>query len=116
MPLRQQIVTIFIAAAIFILILELIRRRKLLEEYAWLWLMTGFIIIVLTIWHDALTKITHLIGAVAPQSTVFFFAVIFLILICLQFSIKVSNLTNQVKNLAQELTILKSEIQSKKQA
>ncbi len=109
MPLRQEIVAFSIAFLIFIVILELVRERKLREEYSWLWLLTSMGLIVLTVRYDILVWITHLIGAGLPTSTLFFFAIIFLMLVCIQFSIKISKLTNQVKDLAQEITILKSD-------
>lgn len=113
MPIRQKIVAIFIAVSIFILIFELVRRRKLREEYSWLWLMTGVSLIILVTWYGLLIKITSFIGAVIPLSTLFFLAIIFLMLVCLQFSVKVSKLMDQVKNLGQELAIMRSEIENK---
>lgn len=107
---RQKIVAILIAISIFIVILELVRRRRLREEYSWLWLLTGAGLIALTLSYDLLVSITRMIGAVLPTSTLFFFGLLFLMLVCLQFSIRISKLTNQVKDLAQELTILKSDI------
>jgi hypothetical protein len=114
MPLRQKIVAMTMAVLIFFVILELVRKRKLREEYSWLWLMTGVMLIILTVWYDLLVKVTHLIGAVLPTSTLFFFAIIFLMLICIQFSIKISTLTNQVKNLVQEIALLKASIPAKR--
>ncbi|HEX8947924.1 MAG TPA: DUF2304 domain-containing protein [Dissulfurispiraceae bacterium] len=108
MPIRQKVVAVFIALSIFFIILELVRRRKLREEYSWLWLLTGAVLVVLTFWYELLVRITVLIGAVAPTSTLFFFALIFLILVCVQFSIRISKLTNQVKDLVQELALLKA--------
>ena len=113
MPVIQKIMAILIAVTIFIVILELVRRRKLREEYSWLWLLTGGIIFILALWHGLLLRITHLLGAVLPTSTLFFCAIIFIVLLCLQFSVRISKLTDQVKNLAQELTILKAEIKQK---
>lgn len=109
MPLRQMIVALMIAVSIFFVILELVRERKLREEYSWLWLLTGAVLVIFTLWYDLLVKITHLIGAVAPTSTLFFFGLIFLMLVCVQFSIRISKLTTQMKNLSQELAILKAE-------
>ena len=113
MPIKTKIISLLIAASIFIVILELVRRRKLKEEYSWLWLLTGAIIIVLTLWYELLQKITDFIGAVLPTSTLFFFAIIFLILLCLQFSVRISKMSDQIKNLAQELSILKTETKQK---
>lgn len=114
MPIKQKIVAIFIATFIFFIILDLVKRRKLREEYSWLWLLTGAILIIFTLWYELLIKITNLIGAVLPTSTLFFFGLVFLMMVCLQFSVRISKLTNQVKNLVQELTILKSEKEEKR--
>jgi hypothetical protein len=109
MPLRQKIVAIMIAVSIFIIIIELVRKRKLREEYSWLWLLTGVALVILTVRYDLLVKLTHLLGAALPTSTLFFCGLIFLMLVCIQFSIKISKLANQVKDLVQEITLLKSE-------
>lgn len=109
MLIRQKIMAILIAVFIFGVILELVRRRRLREEYSWLWLLTGAGLIALTVRHDLLVAISRMIGAALPTSTLFFFGLIFLMLVCLQFSIRISKLTNQVKDLAQELAMLRSE-------
>lgn len=108
MPIRQKIVAIILALAIFVLIVSLLRRRKLREEYSWLWLLTGGGILGLAFCYPALIWLTKTIGAVLPTSTLFFFGLIFLILICLQFSVKLSELSNQVKNLTQRLALLQA--------
>jgi len=112
MPIKQKIVAIMIAVSIFIVILELVRKRKLREEYSWLWLLTGTILIILTVWYDLLVQITRFIGAALPTSTIFLFAIIFLMLVCIQFSVKISTLTNQLKDLTQELALLKAAMPS----
>ena len=65
----------------------------------------GSVIFLLSIWYHALIILTSLIGAVTPTTTIFIFAIFFLILVCLHFAIKISSLTDQVKNLAQELSL-----------
>jgi hypothetical protein len=106
MPLRQQIVALSISIALLVLIMELIRRRRLREEYSVLWFLTGFAIVILASWYDLLVAVTRFIGAVVPTSTLFFFAFIFLILVSLQFSVRISTLDNRVKYLAQQLALL----------
>ena len=93
-----------------LIILELVRKRKLREEYSWLWLTTGATMIVIALWGDLLEKIGSLIGIVTPTSIVFFFGLMFLLLISLQFSVKISRLTEQLKNLLQEIVLIKSRI------
>ena len=111
MPLRQKSFAIIISLLLLVFIIELVRRKKLREEYSWLWLLTGIIILILALWYDLLQWITHLIGASLPTSTLFFLGLVFLILIAIQFSVKVSELNNQVKNLTQESGLLKNRIE-----
>jgi predicted membrane channel-forming protein YqfA (hemolysin III family) len=113
MPFRQQIFAILISIGIFVIIIELVRKRKLREEYSWLWLLTGLILFILAAWHDLLLAITYFIGAALATSTLFFFGLVFLILINIYYSIKISTITNQMKDLAQEIGILKAEVKSR---
>jgi len=114
MPLRNQIVALVVGIGMLLLIIELVRRRKLLEEYSWLWLMTGSGILILALWFNLLKWITHLVGAVTPSSTIFLFAFLFLILISLHFSVVISRLTKRVKDLAQRYALLELELERMK--
>jgi hypothetical protein len=114
MPLRNIIVALAVGIGMLLLIIELVRRRKLLEEYSWLWLMTGSVILLLTLWFDLLKWITHLVGAVTPSSTIFLFAFLFLILISLHFSVVISKLTERTKELAQRYALLELELNEMK--
>ncbi len=109
MTIQQRVMAILIACAIFVVILELVRKRKLREEYSWLWLLTGAGLILLTVRYDLLVIVSRIIGAALPTSTLFFFGLIFLMLVCLQFSIRISKLTDQVKNLTQEIALLREQ-------
>ncbi len=111
MPLRQKIFALVVGISVFLFILEMVRRKKLREEYSWLWLLTGMGIIVLAVWYDLLLFVSHFIGAVVPTTTLFIFSLVFLLLISLQFSVKISSLADQNKKLAQELAILRHEME-----
>ena len=111
MILQQKIFAIITVVCILIVIIYLVKKRKLREEYSWLWLLTGFVILVLVLWYDLLLYITDLIGAVTATTTLFIFGIIFLILIALHFAIKISSLSDQVKNLAQQVSLLEAEKQ-----
>jgi len=110
MPLRQKMLAILLSVGLVILIFELVRRKKLREEYSWLWMLTGVVIFVLAIWHDLLLFLSRLLGIALPASTIFLFGGFFLILINLYFSVKISTLTTQVKELVQRQAILDSRI------
>ena len=115
MMLQQQsastptrMVALVAAIALFVAVLEAVRRRKLREEYTPIWLTAASAILLLALSFDLLIWITNLIGAWAPSSTVFFLGLVFLTAICLSYGVRLSALANQVQVLAQELAILKA--------
>ena len=109
MPPRQVAVFLTLAILLLLVILELVRRRTLKVEYSWLWLAAGLSIVVLILRYDLLVALTELVGAVVPTSTLFFLCILYLALLCLHYSIRISNLTLQVKELAQEIALLRVE-------
>ena len=108
---RQQGFAVIIAVVLLVFIVEMVRRRRLREEYSWVWLTVGIGVLVLVLWFGLLKWLTHLIGAVTPISTFFMFGILFLVASAIYFSIKVSTLTTQLKNLAQRLAIVDSYVQ-----
>lgn len=112
MPIRIKLVTFFICIAMILLVVELVRRGKLREEYSHLWFATWVGILILMGWFDLLKWISHFIGAVSNVSTLFFFAFMFLILISLHFSVVISKLTNRIKDLSQQYAILQNELKN----
>jgi len=108
MPIRIRLLTFIIGLFLFIFIIELVRRRKLREDYSLLWLLSGVVICILSLWHEVLIWIAKIMGAVYPPSVLFFFGLIFLAFISLFYSIKLSSLADQVKNLAQKIAIMEA--------
>lgn len=103
-----RIVALLVALALFGVILETVRRRKIREEFTPVWMTCAFVILGLGLSLDSLIWFTNLIGAWTPSSTVFFFGLIFLLAICLGYAVRLSQLSNRVKILAQELAIMKA--------
>lgn len=105
MDVRQKILAATCGISLLLVIVELVRRRKLRVEYAWLWMVAGISIAVISLNYRLLVWITEFIGAGFTSSTLFFFGIFFVLALCLQFSVKISRLENQVKNLAQQLAL-----------
>lgn len=112
MPLQQQIFALIVSVFVFIFVIDMVRRRRLREEYSVLWLVTSVVMFVLVFRYDWLVALTELIGAGLPTTTLFLFSIIFLILLSVQFCIMISRLTDQVKNLSQENALMKAEIEA----
>ncbi len=111
MPISQKLFALFICLLVFIVTVAMVRQRRLREEYSVLWLSTSVIMFVLVLRYEWLVGLTELIGASVPTTTLFLGSIIFLVLIAVQFSMKLSRLSDQVKNLAQENALLRAEIE-----
>jgi hypothetical protein len=112
MPFKQQIFALLISLATFIFTIEMVRKRRLREEYSVLWLATSIIMFILIVKYEWLMAVTNLIGAVLPTTTLFLGSIIFLMLLCVQFSIKISRLSDQVKDLVQDNALLRHEFEN----
>ncbi|MEC7640802.1 MAG: DUF2304 domain-containing protein [Nitrospinota bacterium] len=106
MPPRIKVIAILISIFLVAYVFELVRRKHLTEEYSMGWLVTGSVMLVLSVFDPALKLISNLVGATLFTSTLFFFGLIFLVVICLHFSIRISALTLQVRRLTQNIAIL----------
>jgi hypothetical protein len=106
-PTRQTVVFLALVLILFVAILELVRRRALRVEYSWLWIASCLTTVVLILRYDLLVELTDLVGAVVPTSTLFFLCILYLALLSLHYSIRISGLTHQVKDLAQEVALLR---------
>ena len=104
----QRFFAILASVVTFGLVIELIRRRKLREEYALLWVATTLGMIVLSTWYGLIERITHLIGAVTVTTTIFLFAFLFLLVISVHITTVLSRLTVQVRRMAQEMAVLEA--------
>jgi hypothetical protein len=97
--------------ATLMVIMELVRRRRLREEYSWLWILTTLAMLLLASWYGLIEWLSRLIGAVTPTTTLFLFALMFLLMLNVHFSTVISRLTQQVRRLTQELAIREAERQ-----
>ena len=110
MDSRLQIVAIIGAVALLLLVLELVRRRALMERYALLWMFSAVVILGLAVWQDALNVIARQMGILSAPNALFFVAVGFILLLLLHFSAAMSRLSDQSKVLAQRQAILEQRL------
>ena len=105
-----QIISIIVSSAIFLVVIELIRRNHLKERYSLIWLSASMVLIVFSFWRRLLDFIAVRIGIFYAPSFLFLLSIAFLLVLLLHFSTIVSSLSENSKRLAQELGILKTMI------
>ena len=103
---RIQILGIAGAAGLLLVVLELVRRRALLERYALLWLFAATALLILAAWRDGLQRVSEVLGIAYAPNALFFLAVAAILVLLLHFSVAVSRLADQSKVLAQRVALL----------
>jgi hypothetical protein len=106
-PVRISIAASIASALLLLVVLELIRGRRLKERYALLWLVTGVVLLVLSVWRGGLNTIAGWLGVSGyPPAILFAAATLFIILVLLHYSTVLSRLTDENVLLAQRLGLL----------
>jgi hypothetical protein len=105
-----KIMAVVGSCSIFFVVIELIRRGRLKERYSLLWLFACSVLLVFSLSRDLLEFVSLSLGIAYPPSLLFLLAFFFLLLITLHFSVVISGFSEKNKKLAQELAILRQEI------
>lgn len=111
-PTETRVLAVVLSLALVATVLWLVKRRTLREEYTPIWLLVAFAIALVSIASPLLQALTRAIGAWTQSSALFFFGQLFLVAICLNYAVRLSQLTLQVKNLVQELAVLRAEFEA----
>jgi len=93
---RLQIVTLTGSVALLLLVIELVRRRKLTEEYSLLWILASLGLLAVSMFYPPIVLVVFLIGVV--------------LVVALCFSVIVSRQRQQIERLIEETAILAAEL------
>jgi hypothetical protein len=106
-PLRVSIAAAIASVLLLLVVFELIRSRRLRERYALLWLLTGVVLLVLSLWRGGLNTIASWFGISGyPPAILFAVGILFILLVLLHYSTVISRLSDQSTILAQRLALL----------
>ena len=107
---RIQIIAILGFLALFLIVFELVRRRRLQERYALLWLFAVGALLGLSVFRNLLEQTSNALGIAYAPSALFAVAFGFVLLLLLHFSLVISRLADQNKVLAQKLGQLQQRV------
>jgi len=109
---RTQVITALGAVLLALFVLDLVRRRRLSEEYSLLWVMATTVIAILGFSTPLLTWITRALGFLGESSTTFAFGLAFSLAMLLYLSLKLSRLGFENHALTRDLALLRHEVES----
>ncbi|MFN8050863.1 MAG: DUF2304 domain-containing protein [Acidimicrobiales bacterium] len=105
--MRLELLVLGLAVAMMVVVIEFVRRRKLLENFAILWLGVGCGGLALGIGRPAIDWLARRLGVQYGTSLIFSFSVLFLVALCMYLSLQVSRLAERVETLAEEIAFLR---------
>jgi len=102
----RYVVGIIVAIAILALILVLVGRRRMREEYSLLWIVAGTAMLAFALLGSNADRFFQRIGIESVLNALLFFGVIFLVIVNIYASVKISAITNRMKEMIQYIALL----------
>lgn len=111
MDLRIQIIIAALLIVALVIVVNMVRKKKLELRYALAWLGVGVGILILDIFPSLINIIAELMGIADPVNMLFFVGFCFALCIIFGLTSAVSRLSVRVKEMAQEMAILRKTIE-----
>lgn len=106
-----NLAALILALAIVAFVFEMLRRKKLREKYAILWLIVGALTVVLAAFPHLLNVAAGLVGVQLPSNLLFILSILLLLGVCLHLSWEISVIEDETRSLAEEVAILRTQIE-----
>ena len=110
---RTQIIVAFAAVGLAMFVLDLVRRRRLGEEFSVLWIVASVVVAALGFSTPLLRLITRVLGMLFESSTVFAVGLAFAVTVLLYLSVKLSRLTVEHQIVVRELALLRHQVEER---
>ena len=112
---RIELIAIAISVGLLVLVLELVRRRKLTEEYSLLWIVSTLLMLVLSLRREILHGVARWLGIYYPPVVLLLLLVLIVFVATLSFSVIVSRQRQQIDRLIEETAVLSAELRNVRQ-
>ena len=113
---RVQILAIAVSVLLLLGVLELVRRRKLTEEYSFLWIGCAVALVTLSIRRDLLDASARWLGVYYPPAVLVLLLIVTVFVASLCFSVILSRQRQQIERLVEETAILAAELREERAA
>ncbi len=93
-----------------LMVLDSVRRQRLREAYALIWIFLAVGMILISLWTDILKFISDILGILYPPATLFLLLLVGILLLLFQYSIVISMHHERILRLTQEIALLKERL------
>ena len=112
---RIQVIAIVLCVAFLLTVLELVRRRKLIEEYSFIWIVIALLLLAVSIWREFLDAAARELGIYAPTNALLVALTGGVLVALLGVSVILSRQRRQIDQLIEEASILSAELRDLRQ-
>lgn len=113
-PYKLQIIAIVLTVVFMFFIFRLISKGKLREEYSFIWITCTAFLLLFSVWRNGLDVLANLLGIYYAPSLIFIGALFAIIIFLVHLSVVNSKQHQQIKELTQEMALLKEKLDSEK--
>jgi hypothetical protein len=113
---RVQILAIAASVVLLLVVLELVRRRRLVEEYSLLWVLASLALIGVSLRRDILDNTARWLNVHYPPAVLVLLLILIVFVASLCFSVILSRQQRQIERLIDETAILSAEIRELRKA
>lgn len=109
---RIQVAAIVGSLLLLLLVLELVRRRRLSDEYALTWIGGALVLLAVSLFRGSLDGIALWLGIHYPPALLLLALIGLVFVAALNFSLIVSRHRRQIERLVQDVAILEAELRA----
>ena len=110
LPQRLTFTLIFAVVVFFAVVLWLLKKRRLALKYTLLWFLTGFLLLVLVVFPNLMSRLAALTGIQSRMNALYIFLIAFLIILVLSLTSIASRQTDRIRALAQAMAVLEERV------
>jgi hypothetical protein len=105
-----QIAAILVSVVLLLIVLDLVRRKKLTEEYSFIWIGCALALLGLSIARQLLDRVALSLGIYYPPAALLLVLILFVFLASVSFSVVVSRQRQQIERLIEDAALLEAEV------
>ena len=103
---RLQVAAVAISVVLLIGVLELVRRKKLTEEYSFVWILCALALLGLSMARGLLDRIALGLGIFYPPAALLLVVILFVFVASVSFSVVISRQRQQIDRLIEDTALL----------
>lgn len=105
-----QILAVATSAALLLLVLDLVRRKKLSEEYSFVWIVCALALLGFSMARGLLDAAAVALGIAYGPAILILVLIFFVFIASLSFSVVVSRQRQQIERLSEDVALLEARV------